>query len=106
MSVQVGSACYETALLAAQSVAAVETGRVVSGAAGLYALQPLSVSGSAIEYSLTPLDGGPSLASVSVPFAPQPCVLMTAADGVSLGWKLVACFAAAWGVKFLARSLR
>lgn len=106
MAVQAGAACYETAAMAAQAVASSQAGSVVQSPAGLYSLDVVATTGATIEYSLTALDGGPVLASVVVPFTPQPCNLLQTADAVELGWKLVLAFALAFGVKFLARSLK
>lgn len=102
---QVGGACYSTEVLAVGAVAAAESGSVKATPAGLYSLDVASFDASSIEWTLTPLDGGPTLANVVVPVTPIPCGLLTHVDAVDVGWKIALCWCAVFAIKFLARPL-
>lgn len=103
MSFQVGSGCYDTALLAAHAQAA-NAPHVLSTGGSPVSVSVQSVTESAISYRMTPLDASNSASYVSVsPFVAQPCVLLGAADAVSLSWMVSAVWLAVYGVMFLAR---
>jgi hypothetical protein len=106
MAVQVGSACYETALQAAQATASAELGRIVQSVSGLYSVDVASATATAIEYSFTPIDGGAAIPNAVVPFTAQPCNLLQWTDGIELGWYVVAAWAATWVVRYLARQFK
>lgn len=104
MPYQVGSACYESALAAAQVAASTEIGRVVSHGGNAFVVNAASVAEGSITYSFQPLAGGP-LATVVAAYTAQPCNLLSMNDGLQLGWLVVACWASVYGVMFLRRAL-
>jgi len=106
MAVQVGTGCYDTPLEAAQATASSQLGRIVQSASGLYSVDVVSATATNIEYGFTPVDGGPALPSTVVPFTPPPCNLLQLQDGIEVGWYVVAAWAAAFGVRFLARQFK
>ncbi|MBN9626046.1 MAG: hypothetical protein ABS39_08135 [Acidovorax sp. SCN 65-28] len=101
---QVGAACYSTPTAALQAIASGQTGAIVQhGGAGYIATATGTDTG--IVYTFHPLAGGAPI-SQSVAFAPEPCGLLTAADGLQMGWLIVAAWVAAFSVMFIARTLR
>jgi hypothetical protein len=105
MAYQVGSACYPSAIAAAQAVASSQIGSIVNHESGAYVVGINSVTGTAINYSLNPVAGGSSF-SVNASFAPQPCNLLTWEDGLSVGWMIGAVWIATYAVIFMARAFR
>lgn len=105
MAFQVGSACYPTELQAAQVQASQQVGAIVQHGSAAYVVDLSAVAGDSITYVLNPLGGGTAIAS-QVPFHAQPCNLLTAADGVQLGWMVAAVWLGAYALMFLGRVLR
>lgn len=101
---QVGSACYSSAAAANSATASVQSGAVVSQSGTVRIVTVLSVNDSSITYSFTGLDG--SVVSQTVQHIPQPCGLLTAADGLQIGWLIVGAWLAVYAVMFIARALR
>ena len=101
---QVGAACYSTPTAALQAIASSQTGAIVQhGGAGYIATASGTETG--ILYTFYPLAGGTPIAQ-SVAFAPEPCGLLTASDGLQMGWLIVAAWVSAFAVMFIARTLR
>lgn len=105
MSFQVDQACFDTALMAAQVSAAKSVGAIVVHGGTAYGVDVSSVSASVINYTFTPVGGGAAL-TLAQPYTALPCNLMTAADGLSVGWMVGAAWLSAWGLMFLTRALR
>ena len=101
---QVGAACYSTPTAALQAIASTQTGAIVQhGGAGYIATAAGSEAG--ITYTFHPLAGGAPL-SQFVAITPEPCGLLTASDGLQMGWLIVAAWVAAFSIMFIARTLR
>lgn len=101
---QVGAACYSTPTAALQAIASSQTGSIVQhGGAGYIATAMGTDSG--ILYTFQPLAGGPAI-SQAVAFSPEPCGLLTAADGLQMAWLIIGAWVAAFAVMFIARTLR
>lgn len=101
---QVGAACYSTPTAALQAIASGQTGAIVQhGGAGYIATAAGSETG--ITYTFHPVAGGTPITQ-SVTLAPEPCGLLTAADGLQMGWLIVAAWVAAFSIMFLARVMR
>lgn len=105
MSFQVGSACYDTALQAAQAEASSQVGAVVEHGSAAYVVDVSGVSGTSITYSLYPVAGGVAVTS-AVPYSAQPCNLLTGSDGLAMSWAVVGVWIAVYAVMFIARALR
>jgi hypothetical protein len=91
--------------MAAQVSAAKSIGSVVVHGGTTYAVDVATVTGTAINYSLTPAGGGTAL-TLSTPYTAQPCNMLTGADGLAMGWGVFAAWIGAWGLLFLTRALR
>jgi hypothetical protein len=102
MSYQVGSVCYSTALQAAQAQASSMGGTIVQHSGQSYAVYVSDVTENVITYYLTPPMGG-SVLNFPVSYSAQPCNLLTAVDGLTLGWLIIAVWAATYGVMFISR---
>lgn len=102
---QAGAACYSSPASALSALASSQVGAVIvdGGTARVVGVQ--SVTDNTITYTLTPLAGGVPLVS-TVSLQPQPCGLLTASDGLSIAWAIVAVWLAAWGLSALARHVR
>ena len=101
---QVGAACYSTPTAAMQAIASSQTGAIVQhGGAGYIATASGNETG--IVYTFHPLAGGPGI-SQTVAITPEPCGLLTASDGMQMGWMIVGAWVAAFSLMFLARTLR
>lgn len=97
---QVGSACYSTPTAALQAIASRQTGAVVQHGGAAY-IATATATETGISYAFQPVAGGaPIVQSVAV--TPEPCGLLTAADGMQMGWLV----ATAWVAAFLARVFR
>lgn len=105
MSYQVGSACYSTAVEAAQASASSEIGAVVPHGGVAYVVDAATVAASSVTYSLTPVGGGSAI-SVTSAYTAQPCNLMSYADGLTIGWAVAGAWLAAFALMFMARALR
>lgn len=101
---QVGTACYSTPTAALQAIASTQTGAVVQQGSTLYATVATGTA-TGIDYVFHPLAGGPTFAQ-SVAITPEPCGLLTAEDGLQIGWMVAACWIAVYAVLFIARALR
>lgn len=102
---QVGPACYSSPLAAASAAASSQLGAVVVHGSTAYVIDVSSVSGSSIEYALTPVGGGSAI-TVSSPFTAQECGLLTASDGLVMGWGVAAAWLGAFALLFLTKGLR
>jgi hypothetical protein len=100
VSYQVGSACYDTALMASQASASSQVGAVVVHGTTSYVVNASSSDGASITYALAPVSGGASLTVVS-PYTAQPCNMLTHQDGLQLGWLVAGVWVAAWAIKFM-----
>lgn len=103
MAFQVGSACYGTALEAAQVAASSQIGSLVGGAP--YSVSVSSVTADAITFVLSPIGGGAAITHVA-PFAAQPCNMLQLADGVQMGWLVAGAWIGAFALLFIAKALR
>lgn len=104
MTYQVGSACYPTAEAAAAASASSSVGSVVTHGGAAYVVGVDGVTSDSITYGLQPVGGGVPLQVVAV-YNAQPCGLLTAADGITLGWMVAAAWIAVYAVKFIAAAL-
>lgn len=105
MSYQVGSACYQTQADAAAAAASAQIGSFVQHAAAAYVVDATASDAISITYSLQPVDGGTPL-TIASPYTAQECRLLTADDGLVLGWLIAGIWLAAYGLLFLTRGLR
>lgn len=105
MSFQVGSACYDTAAMAAEVSASAQVGAVVSHGSQSYVVNASSSDGSSITYAFTPIGGG-SAFTVVAPYTAQPCRLLTHQDGMTIGWLLAGVWFATWAIKFMAVAIK
>lgn len=101
---QVGSACYASAAAANSATASAQSGVVVSQSGTVRIVTVSAVDDSSITYTFTGLDG--SAVSQTVQHLPQPCGLLTAADGLQIGWLVAGSWLAVYAVMFIARALR
>ena len=105
VSYQVGSACYPAAVDAARASASANIGSVVQHGTTSFVVDVSTVTGAAITYSFTPLDGSAAL-SVTTPYTAQPCGLLGVSEGLEMGWLVAACWVGVYAVLFLTRALR
>lgn len=103
MAYQVGSACYGTALQAAQVAASNQVGAVINHGGSAYFVEAASVMEGSITYGLRPVGGGAPVQLVGA-YDAQPCNLLQAADALVLGWQVVAVWIAVYGLMFLAKT--
>jgi hypothetical protein len=101
---QVGAACYETELQAAQVSASSVIGSIVQQGETAYVVNASNVAGNAISYTFSPVSGGAAF-TVQSPYAAQPCGLLDISDGLAMGWLVVAAWASAYSVMFIRRAL-
>lgn len=101
---QVGSACYASATAANSATASVQSGAVVSHSGAARIVTVSAVDDVSITYTFTGLDG--SVIAQTVQHIPQPCGLLTAADGLQIGWLIVGAWLAVYAVMFIARAFR
>jgi len=101
---QVGAACYSSATAANSATASANAGAVVTHSGTARIVTVTAVDDGSITYTFTALDGS-SVVQV-VPSIPQPCGLLTAADGLQIGWLVASAWIAAYAVMFIARALR
>lgn len=104
MSFQVGATCYETAEAAAAAAASSVGGTLHQVGQQLYAVQVSGVGADRISYTLHGVTQ-PGTLSATVPYTPQPCGLLSAADGVALGWQVASVWVVAWGAMLIARAM-
>ncbi|MGA0610856.1 hypothetical protein [Caldimonas sp. KR1-144] len=96
---QVGAACYESASAAAAAQASTQGGSIVIHGGAAFVVSVDSVADDSITYALNPVAGGAATVLVA-PFTPQPCGLLTYADGLDLGWKVAAVWVGVWAIRF------
>ena len=101
---QVGTACYASASAANSATASAQSGAVVTHSGTVRIITVSSVGDDTITYNFTGLDG--SVVAQTVQHIPQPCGLLTASDGLQIGWMIAAAWIAAYSVMFIARALR
>ncbi len=104
MGFQVGSACYETAEAAAAASASAVGGTLHQVGQHLYAVQVASVGADRITYTLHGISSS-GTTTVAVPYTAQPCGLLSAADGVALGWQVASVWVVAWSAMLIARAM-
>lgn len=102
---QVGSACYSTPTAALSATVSAQAGTVVVDGGVAKVLTVAAVGDSSVTYTLTPLSGGASTSAV-VSITPQPCGLLTAADGLQLGWMVAGAWIAVYALLFITRAFR
>ena len=105
MGFQVGSACYDTALQAAQVAASSAIGAVVDHGGSAFTVNVSGVTSSVISYTFTPVAGGTAL-TLDAPYTAQPCNLLQSSDALAIGWLIGAAWLGVYGVMFMARALR
>lgn len=105
MAYQVGSACYPTAVAAAQVSASSQIGAVVTHGSTSYVINATAADDTSITYVLAPVGGGTAITVVS-PYDAQPCALMDYQDGLAMAWLVVAAWASAYALLFITRALR
>ncbi|MDO5102401.1 MAG: hypothetical protein Q4D91_05815 [Lautropia sp.] len=104
MGFQVGSTCYDTAEAAASAAASSVGGTFHQVGQHLYAVQVDHVGADRIKYVLHGVSQPATLEAV-VPYSPQPCGLLSAADGVDLGWQVASVWVIAWATMLIARAM-
>lgn len=104
MSYQVGSACYPTAEAAASASASSVVGSVVTHGGAAYVVGIGDVTSDSITYALQPVGAGTPM-MLTASYAPQPCGLLTGADGLTLGWMVGGVWLAVYAVSYLRRAL-
>lgn len=104
MPFQVGPNCYASAVQAAQAQASSMAGSVIQGPSA-HVVDVSAVSETSITYQFTPVGGGSPLTLVA-PFTAQPCNLMTAEDGLSIGWSIAAIWLGVYALIFIGRAVR
>lgn len=104
MSYQAGSACFDTLGGAAAAVAAVELGRVVPAGGAVYVVDAVGAADGSITYTLNDALGDlPPIAYVRAASFPD-CALLTASDGLAIGWGIAAVWLLAFGLLFLRKA--
>lgn len=104
MGFQVGSSCYDTAEAAAAAAASSVGGTLQQIGQQVYAVQASGVGPDRITYTLHGVSQ-PGTIAVTVPYSPQPCGLLSAADGVDLGWQIAGVWVVAWAAMLIARAM-
>lgn len=105
MSWQVDGTCYSTQLAAVQAAAGAEVGKVISIGTASYVVDVTATTATSATYVYRRISGTPDITRVTT-INVQPCGLMTWQDGVQIGWLLIACWAAAYAVRYLAKVVR
>ena len=67
-------------------------------------MQVSGVAADRISYTLHGVTQ-PGTLSATVPYSPQPCGLLSAADGVALGWQVASVWVVAWGAILVVRAM-
>lgn len=102
---QYGNSCYQTPSAANQIAASSQTGSVVVIGGQPYVLAASGVTDSTITYTYSPAAGGATIAQ-TVTVIPLPCVMLTAADAVDIGWLIAAAWIGVYAIKYLANHLQ
>ncbi len=105
MSYQVDSACYSTAIAAAQVSAAKSQGSIVQAGGESYMVSVSAVTSSSITYAFTPVASG-SAFTVATAYSAQPCNMLGASDGMAMAWAIAAAWIGVYSIMFIARALR
>ncbi|MCD2514569.1 hypothetical protein [Comamonas endophytica] len=105
MAYQVGNACYSTAQQAAHASASSQAGAVISRGQQTYVVNVVLVEEDTIHYRLEPIGAGVPLMA-PIPYNAQPCNLLQAEDGLTIGWMIAAAWIGAYALLFIARVLR
>ena len=103
MSYQHGGQCFGFLAEAWASLAAAEVGSIRAAGSAVYVVDVSGVSTSGIDYVLTDMVTGSTVAYTATP-AMQPCALLDWQDGLELGWGIGSVWIAAAAILFLARS--
>jgi len=105
MSAQVGNTCYGTDLQAAQAAASAEVGSIVVVGSKAYTVNATSITATSITYQLKEI-GGTGIYSSANAFTAVPCQMLSAEDGLQMGWMVGSVWVAVFAVMFLTRGLR
>lgn len=105
MGLQVGAACYEDAEAASHAVAALSSGTVVPAGASVYVVDAVGSPTGAVAFTLTDLTGAVSSSSYTQTPTYAPCGLLGAADGIAMGWGVIAVWIAAYALLVLRKGL-
>lgn len=92
--------CYSTKTAALQAAASSQTGSIVQHGGGAYVISASAVAENGLEYTLTPVSGGPALIMQSLQ-EPMPCNLLTASDALPIVWAI----AGGWIAIYLTKAL-
>jgi len=101
---QVGSTCYDTDDAALAAIASAEVGKVVPAGSVVYVVDAAPAGASGIAYTLTPVGGGSAISVTSGVTLPA-CQLLSAADGLQLGWLVAAAWIIPAALLFIRRAL-
>lgn len=102
---QAGGGCFDTAAEAVAAQAAAMQPGIQATSAGLYFVSVSGVDGASglITLASTDLSTG-TTSTHEVSSIPQPCTLLTAADGAALGWGVCAAWLAIFGLIMLKKA--
>lgn len=105
---QAGSVCYPTKSAANSALASQYVGGVMGDGR---TVNVGTVTDTTIQYKYTQIQNGLlgpvySTYTYTVPADPQPCQLLTSADALSLAWKVILVWVAAWALATIARHIR
>lgn len=101
---QVGAACYSSATAANSATASANAGAVVTHGGTARIVTVTAVDDASITYTFTGLDG--LTVAQTVQSIPQPCGLLTASDGLQIGWLIAGAWIATYAVLFIAHAIR
>lgn len=102
---QVGDTCYPSELSANQAIAAGEIGKVVQIGTASYVVNSSTQTSTSITYVLQNVSSTATVTKTAT-ITPIPCQALTAVDGGSMAWMVVAAWVAAYALLFITRSLR
>lgn len=102
---QVGSACYPSALEAAQASVSSQVGAVLTVGGVPYTVTAPTVTADSITYALREV-GGVGVITSTYAYSAQPCGLPDVFDGVQLGWLVGSVWVAVFALMFLTKALR
>lgn len=105
MSWQVNGVCYPTELAAAHATAALNNGSMYSTSAGVVEVMAANVTDVSIQYVLRNVSNSTQVQRTLI-LNPQPCELLTVADGIQLGWMVGAAWIGVYALLFLTRAFR
>lgn len=103
MNFQVGNTCYETQQQAAQSVASTVGGTVVVVGPDVFVVSVNAVTSNTIAYDFNRVNGDGQM-QILAPYTAQPCNMLSAADGIEVGWTIAAIWLGVYAILFLSRA--